>query len=75
MMTRAGPLDILGFIGDNQRYEDCEQSVVEVEMGSGSFRVLNLAELVRQERATDRAKDRAMLEILEQLLDRGNQSD
>ena len=73
LMTRAGPLDILGFIGENQRYEDFEQSVVEVEMSRGRFRVLDLAELVRQKRATDRAKDRDMLEMLEQLLERRNQ--
>jgi hypothetical protein len=26
LMTRAGPLDVLGFIGDGQRYEDLQSS-------------------------------------------------
>ena len=68
LLTRAGPLDVLGFIGDEHRYEDLVDRSSEVAMTVGSFRVLDLEELVRQKRKSDRAKDRAMLELLEEVL-------
>ena len=68
LMTRAGPLDVLGFIGDRQRYEDLVCASSEVEMTSGKFRVLGLEELIRQKRVTDRPKDRAVIGLLEEVL-------
>ena len=68
LLTRAGPLDVLGFIGDKDRYEDLIDRSSEVAMTVGTFRVLDLEELVRQKKASDRAKDRAMLELLEEVL-------
>lgn len=68
LLTRAGPLDVLGFIGDKDRYEDLIGQSSEVEMTVGTFRVLGLEELVRQKKSSDRAKDRAMLELLEEVL-------
>lgn len=70
LMTRAGPLDVLGFIGDSERYEDLIAVSSEVAMTIGRFRVLDLEELVRQKQATGRPKDRAVLEILEEVLRR-----
>ena len=72
LMTKAGPLDILGYIGDHNRYEDLLCATQEIEMSVGTFRVLNLDELIRQKRATDRPKDRAVLEMLEELARRLN---
>jgi hypothetical protein len=37
LMTRAGPLDVLGFIGDQQRYEDLFAASSEFKMSMGSF--------------------------------------
>ena len=68
LLTRAGPLDVLGFIGEKDRYEDLIDKSSEVEMTVGTFRVLDLEELVRQKKDSDRAKDRAMLELLEEVL-------
>ena len=68
LMTRAGPLDVLGFIGDKLSYEDLIESASEVEMTIGRFHVLNLEELIQQKKATDRPKDRAVLELLEEVL-------
>jgi len=68
LLTRAGPLDVLGFIGDKSRYEDLIERSSEVAMTVGSFRVLDLEELVRQKKNSDRAKDRAMLGLLEEVL-------
>jgi hypothetical protein len=68
LLTLAGPLDLLGFIGDNDRYEDLIQRSSEVAMTVGRFRVLDLEELIRQKKATDRPKDRAVMELLEEAL-------
>lgn len=68
LMTRAGPLDVLGFIGDGQRYEDLKSSSSEIGMNFGMLRVLNLEELIRQKKALGRSKDRAVADLLEEVL-------
>ncbi len=75
LLTRAGPLDVLGFIGDNDRYEDMVHLSSEVAMTIGRFRVLDLEELIRQKKATDRPKDRAVIELLEEALRHHTQKD
>ena len=75
MMTRAGPLDVLSFIGDQKRYEDLIDASSKVSIASGSIRVLNLDELIRQKKATDRPKDRAVIELLEEVVDRQRHKD
>ena len=68
LLTRAGPLDLLGFIGDKSRYEDMLPRSTEISMAVGTLRVLDLDELIRQKKESDRPKDRAMLELLEEAL-------
>jgi hypothetical protein len=51
LMTQAGPLDVLGFIGDHQRYEDLLGVSSEIEMSMGSLRVLDLEALIAEKRA------------------------
>ena len=75
LMTRAGPLDVLGFIGDKERYEDLLHVSSEYAMTIGTLRVLDLEELIRQKKSTDRAKDRAVLELLEEVLHRREKPD
>ena len=75
LLTRAGPLDVLGFIGDNDRYEDLVHLSSEVAMTIGRFLVLDLEELIRQKKVTNRPKDRAVLELLEEALRRQEQND
>jgi hypothetical protein len=75
LLTRAGPLDVLGFIGDKERYEDLVHVSSEVAMTIGRFRVLDLEELIRQKKATDRPKDRAALVLLEEALRHNRQKD
>ncbi len=72
LLTRAGPLDLLGFIGDKNRYEDLLPHSSEVSMSVGTFRVLDLEELIRQKKESDRPKDRAMLELLQEALRQRN---
>lgn len=68
LMTRAGPLDVLGFIGAGQRFEDLDTASSEITMTAGSLRVLDLEELIRQKKILDRPKDRAVADILEEVL-------
>jgi hypothetical protein len=66
---------VLGFIGDNQRYEDLFHLASEVKMTVGTFRVLDLAELVRQKKASNRPKDRAVIALLEEVMRRNKDDD
>lgn len=75
LLTRAGPFDVLGFIGDKMRYEDLIDTSPEVQMTVGKFRVLDLKEVIRQKRATDRPKDRAVIDLLEEVLHRSRGTD
>jgi len=68
LMTRAGPLDVLGFIGEGQRFEDLLSSSSEIRMTVGRLRVLDLDELIRQKGLLGRPKDRAVAELLEEVL-------
>ena len=75
LLTRAGPLDLLGFIGNKDRYEDMLPRSAEISMAGGTLRVLELEELIRQKKLSDRPKDRAMLELLEEALMLRNQKE
>ena len=68
LLTLAGPLDVLGYIGDHQRYDDLIDQTSEVNLGGGTLKVLGLEELIRQKRAMGRPKDRAAAELLEEVL-------
>lgn len=70
LMTSAGPLDVLGFVGDDIRYEDLLTETREMEISGSRLRVLELDELIRIKRQTDRPKDRAVLGLLEEVLRR-----
>lgn len=70
LMTKAGPLDVLGFIGDRKRYEELISSSSEIGLAAGKTRVLDLEELIRQKEAVSRPKDRAVLDLLKEVLRR-----
>jgi len=69
LMTRAGPLDVLGFIGNNQRYEELVDVSSEIQTSMGPLRLLDLEELIEQKRRMGRPKDRAAVELLEAVLE------
>lgn len=68
LMTQAGPLDVLGFIGDRQQYEDLIDQTSEVRIGDWTLKVLDLEELIRQKQKMGRPKDVAAAELLEEVL-------
>ena len=75
LMTRAGPLDVLGFIGEKQRYEDLIGASSEIRMNVGSLRVLDLEALIAEKKRMGRAKDNAAVELLEEVLRHRSQQD
>ena len=64
-MTNAGPLDVLGFIGRNRRYDDVADKTSNVRIGRLPIRVLNLETLIEEKRALGRDKDLAVARLLE----------
>lgn len=65
MMTDAGPLDVLGFIGNQERYEDLCGRFETVSLDGAAFSILGLDELIRQKRELGRDKDLPALRLLE----------
>jgi hypothetical protein len=64
--TRFGDLDCLGTIDDGKSYDDLLQQSVLVELGTGlTIRVLELSALIEVKRRAGRAKDLAVLPLLE----------
>ena len=70
LMTRFGPLDLLGSIGHSHRYEDLLPECIEMEVGEGvRIRVLNLETLIAVKGETARDRDVAVLPILRRTLE------
>jgi hypothetical protein len=68
LLTRCGPVDVLGAIGHGLSYEDLLSDAVAVDLGGLTVHVLGLAALIRTKEDTGRDKDRAVLELLRQAL-------
>ncbi len=68
LMTRHGPLDLLGTIGINQGYEELIQHTVEMKIGEHILRVLDLETLITVKEELGQEKDRASIPILKRTL-------
>jgi hypothetical protein len=70
LMTDAGPLDLLGVVGDNRSFEDLRTDTVTLRLSDNvEFLVLSLAALVRLKEALGRDKDRAVLAVLRRTIE------
>ena len=70
LITRFGPLDVLGSIGRGLTYPDLLPHSVEQDIGDGiRVRVLNLETLISLKEDLGREKDRAILTLLRQTLE------
>ena len=70
LMTRYGPLDVLGAIGESRGYEELIEHVTELEAEPGQFiRFLKLAKLIEVKSETAGEKDFATLPILRKTLE------
>lgn len=69
LLTAAGPLDLLGFIGRDLSYEDLLAKCVEIQIGDGlRVKVLNLETLISVKEQLAGDKDLAVLPALRQTL-------
>jgi hypothetical protein len=68
LITTAGPLDVLGKIGQGHGYADLLADCVEQAAAGHSIRVLDLPRLIAIKEETARDKDLAVLAILRRTL-------
>jgi len=69
LMTDAGPLDVLGSVGDDQDYSGLLSDSIKLALSDNSFvRVLSLAALIRLKEKLGRDKDLAVLAVLRRTL-------
>lgn len=72
LMTRFGPLDVLGEIGENQTYADLIPLTIDLLIGKGiKVRALDLETLIRTKQATAGDKDLGVLTILRRIREEG----
>lgn len=70
LMTRFGPLDLLGVIGRGRTYEELVEHTTTMNVGSGlKVRVLNLRNLIQVKEETAGEKDKAVLPLLRRTLE------
>jgi predicted nucleotidyltransferase len=69
LMTRFGPLDLLGTIGTGYSYDDLLEDTVELLVSGLKLRLLNLERLIEVKEETAQDKDRAVLPILRRTLE------
>ena len=62
-------LDFMATIHGIRSFEGLRSRAKRVDLGGHSLLVANLADIIKSKRAAGRAKDRAVLEILEKTLD------
>jgi len=67
-LTRFGPLDILGTIGNKLSYSDLITGTVQLQLDDLELRMLTLESLIDTKRAAGRDKDKAVLALLNQTL-------
>jgi hypothetical protein len=69
LMTRAGPLDLLGVVVGGRSYEELIGHAVSIQLAPGkSIRVLDLPTLILLKEELGREKDLAMLPVLRRTL-------
>lgn len=69
LMTRFGPLDLLGTIGTDHGYEDLIERTTELSVGGLHLRVLNLETLIEIKEEVGHEKDKAVVPILKRTLE------
>jgi hypothetical protein len=69
LLTRCGPLDVLGNIGLGRSYQDLIADSIKLPLGEMTICVLGLEALIRAKIEAGRDKDRAVLPILRRTLE------
>ena len=75
LMTKFGPLDLLGAIGKGWGYGELLGETVEMKLSPGlGVRVLHLATLIKVKEEVAHDKDRAVLAVLRRTLEQKSKS-
>lgn len=75
LMTRWGPLDLLGIVGSGRDYQELLPETTEMDLGPDlRVRVLNLRALIQIKEETAHEKDKAVLVILRRTLEEKERS-
>lgn len=69
LVSKFGPLDLLGTIGSGHGYEDLFEHTVELEAGGLLLRILTLERLIEIKEETGSDKDKAVLPVLRRTLE------
>lgn len=69
LMTKAGPLDLLGTIGKERGYSQLLQHTIELEVSNLRLRVLDLETLIKVKKETISEKDKVIIPILQRTLE------
>jgi len=64
LVTRFGPLDVLGTVGIGRDYNDLWEDTVELHVDEFQIRVLTLEKLIKMKEESGLDKDKAMLPVL-----------
>jgi len=72
LATSAGPLDVLGAVGDDESFAELQGHTVSVEAWGLRIQVLDLESLIRIKEFVGHDKDRAVLPILKRTLEEGS---
>lgn len=71
LMTKHGPLDLLGTVGRGRGYEDLLAHSDDMRVGAITIKVIDLDTLIELKEETGRDKDVAVLAILKRTRDAG----
>ena len=69
LMTKMGPLDLLGTIGIGHSYEDLLPHTVGLEASGLRLRMLDLETLIEVKKETISEKDKVVIPILQRTLE------
>ena len=76
LMTKYGPLDLLGSTVGGQGYKELLEQTEEVDLGGGMcVYILNLSTLINMKKELGRDRDRAVLPILQKTLEEYRRDD
>lgn len=69
LMTKYGPLDLLGTIGKGHNYEDLLKHTEKIQVDNYSLCILSLEKLIKIKEELARDRDKTMLPILRRTLE------
>jgi len=74
LMTKFGPLDLLGAVGEGRDYDDLMAHTVDIPVGAMSIKVIDLDTLIDLKERAGRDKDAAALATLRRTRDERSKS-